>query len=85
MFNVGSGKARTWNDLVTSLFNAMNKPVNIEYIDLPDHLADKYQYFTEANTGKLKNAEYNEPVSSLEDGVNDYVKYYLLGNPFLGM
>ncbi|MBT8386713.1 MAG: ADP-glyceromanno-heptose 6-epimerase [Ignavibacteria bacterium] len=85
LYNVGSGKARTWNDLVTALFNAMNKPVNIEYIDLPDHLADKYQYFTEANTGKLKSADYNAPVSSLEDGVNDYVKNYLLGKPFLGM
>ena len=85
LFNVGSGKARTWNDLVTALFNALNKPVNIEYIDLPDHLADKYQYFTEANTGKLRNAGYKEPVSSLEGGVNDYVKNYLLGKQFLGM
>ena len=85
LFNVGSGKARTWNDLVAALFNAMNKPVNIEYINLPDHLADKYQYFTEANTNKIKSAGYNEPVSSLEDGVNDYVKNYLLGKQFLGM
>jgi len=85
LFNVGSGKAQTWNDLVTALFNAMNKPVNIEYIDLPDHLADKYQYFTEANTSKLMSVGYNEPVSSLEDGVNDYVKNYLLGKQFLGM
>ena len=85
LFNVGSGEARTWNDLVTTLFNALNKPVNIEYIDLPDHLADKYQYFTEANMSKLKNAGYNEPVSSLEEGVNDYVNNYLLGKQFLGM
>ncbi len=85
LFNIGSGKARTWNDLVTALFNAMNKQVNIEYIDLPDHLADKYQYFTEANTSKLKNAGYSDPVSSLEDGINDYVKNYLLGKQFLGM
>jgi ADP-L-glycero-D-manno-heptose 6-epimerase len=85
LFNVGSGKARTWNDLVTALFNALNKSVNIEYIDLPDHLADKYQYFTEANTGKLKSADYNSSVSSLEDGVNDYVKNYLLGKQFLGL
>jgi len=83
LYNVGSGKASTWNDLVTALFNAMNKPVNIEYIDLPDHLADKYQYFTEANTNKLRNVEYNEPVRSLGDGINDYVKNYLLGNQFL--
>jgi ADP-L-glycero-D-manno-heptose 6-epimerase len=85
LFNIGSGKARTWNDLVTALFNAMNKPVNVEYIDLPDHLADKYQYFTEANTDKLKKAGYNAPVSSLEEGINDYVKNYLLGKQFLGM
>jgi len=85
LFNVGSGKARTWNDLVTALFNAMNKPVKIEYIDLPDHLADKYQYFTEANTSKLLNAGYNEPVDSLENGINDYVINYLLGKQFLGM
>ena len=85
LFNVGSGKARTWNDLVTSLFNAMNKPVSIEYIDLPNHLADKYQYFTEANTSKLKSAGYNESVSTLEIGINDYVKNYLLGKQFMGM
>jgi len=85
LFNVGSGKARTWNDLVTALFNAMNKPVKIEYIDLPDHLADKYQYFTKANTRKLLNAGYNEPVGSLENGINDYVINYLLGKQFLGM
>jgi ADP-L-glycero-D-manno-heptose 6-epimerase len=85
LFNIGSGKARTWSDLVTALFNAMNKPVNVEYIDLPDHLADKYQYFTEANTDKLKKAGYNAPVSSLEEGINDYVKNYLLGKQFLGM
>ena len=85
LFNVGSGKARTWNDLVTALFNALEKPVNIEYIDLPDHLADKYQYFTEANLDKIKKAGYTQQLSSLEDGVTDYVKNYLLPNNYLGM
>ncbi len=85
LFNVGSGKARTWNDLVTALFNAMGKPVNIEYIDLPDHLADKYQYFTEANLDKIKKAGYTQKLSSLEEGVTDYVKNYLLPNNYLGM
>ena len=85
LFNVGSGKARTWNDLVTALFNAMEKPVNIEYIDLPDHLADKYQYFTEANLDKIKKAGYTQKLSSLEEGVTDYVKNYLLPNNYLGM
>ncbi len=85
LFNVGSGKARTWNDLVTALFNALVKPVNIEYIDLPDHLADKYQYFTEANLDKIKKAGYTQKLSSLEEGVTDYVKNYLLPNNYLGM
>ena len=83
IFNVGAGKARTWNDLVTTLFNAVGKPVNIEYIDLPQHLAEKYQYFTEANLTKIIGAGYKQPTTSLEDGVNDYVKNYLLKNSFL--
>jgi ADP-L-glycero-D-manno-heptose 6-epimerase len=74
LFNIGSGQARTWNDLVTALFKAMEKPVNIEYIDLPDHLADKYQYFTEANLSKLKSAGYKKEIAPLENGINDYVK-----------
>lgn len=84
LFNIGAGKARTWNDLVKSLFDAMGKPVNIEYINLPDTLADKYQYFTEANLDKLKSAGYNKPTTSLENGVADYVKNYLLRDSYLG-
>ena len=84
LYNVGSGKARTWNDLVTALFNAVGKPVNIEYIDLPDHLSDKYQYFTEANLDKIKKAGYTTQISSLEDGVTDYVKNYLVPDKYLG-
>jgi len=84
IFNVGAGKARTWNDLVTSLFNSIGKPVNIEYIDLPPHLAEKYQYFTEANLNKIKSVGYNQSTTSLEDGVNDYVKNYLLKIGYLG-
>ncbi|MGB5893376.1 MAG: ADP-glyceromanno-heptose 6-epimerase [Ignavibacteriaceae bacterium] len=85
LFNIGSGHARTWNDLVTALFKAMEKPVNIEYIDLPDHLADKYQYFTEANLSKLKSVGYKKEITSLENGINDYVKNYLLSKIYLGM
>lgn len=84
IFNVGSGKARTWIDLVTALFNAVGKPVNIEFIDLPENLKEKYQYFTEANLDKIKSAGYNKPITSLEDGVNDYVKNYLLKSLYLG-
>ena len=85
LFNIGSGKARTWNDLVTALFKAMGKPVNIEYIDLPDRLADKYQYFTEANLSKIKSVGYKKEIAPLENGINDYVKKYLLGKMYLGM
>lgn len=84
IYNVGSGKARTWIDLVTALFNAVGKPVNIEFIDLPEHLREKYQYFTEANLSKIKKAGYNKSITSLEDGVTDYVKNYLLKNLYLG-
>ena len=84
IFNVGAGKARTWNDLVTALFHAVGKSVNIEYIDLPENLREKYQYFTEANLSKIKSAGYSEPTISLEDGVSDYVKNYLLRGLYLG-
>lgn len=84
IFNVGAGKARTWNDLVISLFRATGKPVNIEYFDLPLHLAEKYQYFTEANLSKIKLAGYKNLTTELEAGVTDYVKNYLLKNSFLG-
>lgn len=84
IFNVGAGKARTWNDLVKSMFNSVGKPVNIEYINLPEHLADKYQYFTEANLSKIKATGYSQPTTTLEDGVDDYVKNYLLKAGYLG-
>ena len=84
IFNVGSGNARTWKDLVTAIFNAMGKPVNIDYIDLPKSLSQKYQYFTEANLSKVKKAGYAKSLSTLEDGVTDYVKNYLLKNNYLG-
>lgn len=84
IFNVGAGKARTWNDLVTALFNAVGKAVNIEYIDLPENLREKYQYFTEANLSKIRSAGYSESTITLEDGVSDYVKNYLLKGLYLG-
>lgn len=84
LYNVGGGTARTWNALVTALFNAVGKPVNIEYVDMPEHLAEKYQYFTEANLGKIKKAGYRNPLYSLEEGVTDYVKNYLLKKKYLG-
>ncbi len=78
LFNVGTGRANSWNDLVTALFKSMNKPVNIEYIDMPENLKGKYQYFTEANMEKMKNAGYNKPITPLADSVKDYVQNYLM-------
>ncbi len=83
LFNIGTGKSRTWVDLVTAVFNAMDKPVNIEFIDMPDHLKDKYQYFTEANIDKIRNSGYTKKISSLEDGISDYVKNYLMTDEYL--
>ena len=85
LFNVGTGNARTWNDLVAALFGAMNKPVNIEYTEMPDHLKGKYQYFTEATIKKISDAGYDKPISSLEYGVTDYVQKYLMKEQYLGL
>jgi len=77
LFNCGTGKARTWNDLVTAVFHAMKLPVQIDYIEMPEVLRGKYQYFTEANMGKLRSAGYNKRFFSLEEAITDYVDNYL--------
>ncbi|MFC2133424.1 ADP-glyceromanno-heptose 6-epimerase [Bacteroidota bacterium] len=84
LYNVGTGNARSWNDLVTALFNAMDKPVNIKYIDMPEELQGKYQYFTEAELSKIKSTGYSKEIASLEKGVEEYVKNYLLKDVYLG-
>lgn len=85
IFNVGTGKAQTWVELVTALFDSVGKPVNIEFIDMPEEIRGKYQYFTEANLEKLKDAGYNKPILNVRDGVMDYVKNYLLKDVYFGM
>lgn len=84
IYNVGSGKARTWNDLVNAIFSTLQIPVNIEYIDLPVHLAEKYQYFTQADLIKIKKAGCSSSIHSLEEGVTDYIKNYLMKDIYLG-
>ena len=78
IYNVGTGKARTFYDLAKNTFLAMNKPVNIEFIDMPLDIRDKYQYFTEAKMDKLRNIGYDKEFYSLEDGIKDYVQNYLM-------
>ena len=84
LFNVGTGKSRSWNDLANSMFKSMGLKSNIEYIDMFAHLKNKYQYFTEANMNNLKNTGINLEFSSLEDSIDDYVKNYLIPNKYLG-
>ncbi|MHA7098948.1 ADP-glyceromanno-heptose 6-epimerase [Roseivirga pacifica] len=78
IYNLGSGKARTFLDLVRATFKAMDKEEQISFIDTPADIRDKYQYFTEADMNKLKSIGYETPFTSLEEGVTDYVKNYLI-------
>ncbi len=77
IYNLGTGKARSFYDLADNTFKALGKPTNIEFIDIPIDIRDKYQYFTEANMQKLISIGYTQPFHSLEEGVADYVKNYL--------
>ena len=77
LYNVGSGKARTFVDLVTAIFNTLSIPANITFIDTPADIRDKYQYFTEANMEKIRQAGYSQPFHTLEEGVNEYVRDFL--------
>ncbi|HID38910.1 MAG TPA: ADP-glyceromanno-heptose 6-epimerase [Calditrichaeota bacterium] len=80
IFNVGTGKARSFKDLVTATFKAMDLEPNIVYIDMPQEIRDRYQYFTEAKMEKLRKAGYNKSFYSLEEGIRDYVRNYLNKN-----
>ena len=77
LFNIGSGAARTWIDLANSVFAALDKKPKIEFIEMPEAIRDKYQYFTQADISRLRAAGYKAPVTSLEDAVEDYVRNYL--------
>ena len=77
LFNLGTGKARSFADLAQAAFAAVGKPPAIQYIDMPEEIRDKYQYFTEASMDRLRAAGYKEAFHSLEDGVKDYVVNYL--------
>jgi ADP-L-glycero-D-manno-heptose 6-epimerase len=72
IYNIGTGVARSWNDLAKALFNALGMAPNIEYFDMPENLRNKYQYFTEADISKLKNAGYKKDFTPLEDGIKEY-------------
>ncbi len=84
LFNLGNGKARTWLDLGRAIFSALGTEDNIRFVEMPEILRDKYQYFTEAKIDKLRNAGYRNEQFSLEEAVKDYVSNYLVPNTRLG-
>ena len=77
IYNLGSGTARTFEDLARAVFAAAGRAPEIEYTPMPPAIRDKYQYFTQAKMERLQAAGYNQPMTTLEDGVSDYVKRYL--------
>ncbi len=83
LFNIGTGKARTWKDLVKAVFSAMDKKPNIEYIEMPESIRNQYQYFTEADITSLRKAGFDKEITTLEDAVKDYVQNYLQKNRYL--
>jgi ADP-L-glycero-D-manno-heptose 6-epimerase len=78
LYNLGTGKARSFHDLVVAIFESMGLEPAIDFVETPTDIRDKYQYFTEADMSKLKAAGYHETFSSLEEGVQTYVKQFLL-------
>jgi len=78
IYNLGSGQARTFLDLAFSTFKALGKKPDIKFIPTPEDIRDKYQYFTEAKMDKLRSIGYHKPFHTLEEGIEDYVKSYLL-------
>jgi ADP-L-glycero-D-manno-heptose 6-epimerase len=85
IFNIGSGEARTWNELARAVFAALGRKPRIEYIDMPESIRDKYQYFTQADIHKLLSTGYDQPITSLEDAVRDYVVNYLVPGRTIGV
>ena len=84
IFNIGSGEPSRFVELVRAVFDAMGREPKIEFVDMPEHLRDKYQYFTCAHTAKLRAAGYKNEITSLRDAVGDYVRCYLMPGRHLG-
>lgn len=80
LFNAGSGEANTWLELADAIFSGMGKEPKIEFVDMPEYIKDRYQYYTCAPMKKLFDSGYKEPLTPLKEAVHDYVKNYLLNN-----
>ncbi|MBE7515213.1 MAG: ADP-glyceromanno-heptose 6-epimerase [Chloracidobacterium sp.] len=84
LFNVGSGRMSTWNELAAAVFAAIGRPLNVEFIDMPEHLRGRYQYHTLADLSRIRNAGYAAGTTPLGAAVADYVKNYLVEGKHLG-
>ena len=84
LFNVGSGKSHSWNALAAAIFRALDRTTNIEYVDMPEQLRDRYQYHTQADISRLRSVGYEREMTSLDGAVEDYVKNYLVPGKHLG-
>jgi ADP-L-glycero-D-manno-heptose 6-epimerase len=84
IFNIGSGESHTWNELARAIFSALGRPPRIEYVEMPETIRDKYQYFTQAKIDKLRAAGYTQPITPLAEAVRDYVQNYLVPGKALG-
>jgi ADP-L-glycero-D-manno-heptose 6-epimerase len=84
IFNIGSGKARSWNQLAAAIFSALGREPRIEYIEMPETIRDKYQYFTEAKIERLRSTGYTQAITPLSEAVHDYVQNYLVPGRALG-
>ena len=77
LFNVGTGTAQSFRDMIVAMFAALGRPPNIEYVDMPAAIRDSYQYFTEASVENLRRAGYNAPFTPLKEAVRQYVVDFL--------
>ena len=84
LYNIGSGKANTWISLANAIFSAMAKEPQIDFIDIPESIREKYQYFTQADVSKLRDAGYEKPLTPLSEAVKDYIQNYLAKEKRLG-
>ena len=84
LFNIGSGTPHTWLDLANALFAALNKPPKIRFIDMPEALRPKYQYYTKADLAKLHATDYTTSITPLAVAITDYVQNHLAPNHHLG-
>ena len=84
LFNIGTGTPRTWVDLTTALFTALDRKPEIEFIEMPEHIRNQYQYHTSADVSRLRATGWSAPTLTLEDSVSDYVRNYLVPGKHLG-